>query len=74
MSQWLHKRLTSALEKNVTPAILVNTTEVKDKSLDCLKHLHHSDDFRHDLALDKCSWIYTNDEAKKRVLVLAYKD
>jgi len=39
----------------------VHDDEVKEKSLDCLSHLHDSQEFRHDLALRKAMWIYRKD-------------
>lgn len=45
--------------------------EVKGKELDCLSHLHESQEFVDDLALRKSLWVYTKDA--RRCLLLHYK-
>jgi leucyl aminopeptidase len=69
-SQWLHGRL--AAQKSKTVALLVTEDEIKDKQLDCLSHLHESEDFRNDLIMHKCAWFYTKD-SMKRTLLLNFK-
>lgn len=68
-SQWLHTRL--ATQKSKTVALLVHDDEVKSKQLDCLSHLHDSQEFVDDLALRKSLWVYTKDA--RRCLLLHYK-
>ena len=69
-SSWMHTRL--AAQKTKTVALLVHDEEVNEKQLDCLSHLHDSQEFRQDLALRKYAWFYTKDSLK-RCLLLHYK-
>ena len=68
-SQWLEKRL-SAVPASKTVALLVDEDEVKNQSLACLSHVHGSKEFRQDLTLSKSAWIYTNDAAMRRCLLV----
>ena len=45
--------------------------EVKNKQLECLSHLHESQEFRDDLAFKKSLWAYTKDG--RRCLLLNFK-
>ena len=47
------------MEKTV--ALLVDKSEVRNQELECLAPLHASQDFRHDLSLNKSAWFYTSD-------------
>ena len=60
-SKWLHDRL-ARVPATKTVALLVDHSEVKSQSLDCLSHVHSSEHWRHDLTLNKSAWIYTKDE------------
>ena len=71
-SQWLEKRLAS-VPASKTVALLVDEDEVKNQSLACLSHVHSSKEFRQDLALQKSAWIYTNDAAMRRCLLIQHK-
>ena len=71
-SQWLDKKLAS-VPSNKTVAILVDENDVKEQKLDCLKHLYGSKEFLQDLTLSKSAWIYTNDAAMRRCLVIQHK-
>jgi hypothetical protein len=74
-SKWMHERLATSMtaDRQKTVALLVHHDEIKDKSLSCLDHLHHSQDWRHDLSLNKSCWFYTNDATMRRCLLLQYK-
>jgi hypothetical protein len=67
-SKWLDHRL--AAQKTKTVALLVHEDEVKNKQLDCLSHLHESQEFHDDLALKKSLWVYTKDG--RRCLLLSF--
>ncbi len=71
-SKWLHERL-ARVPATKTSALLVDQSEVKDQSLECLEHLHGSEHFRHDLTLNKSAWIYTNDAQMRRCLLVQQK-
>jgi hypothetical protein len=47
---------------------------VKENKLDCLSHVQGSSEFKADLSMQQYQWIYTPDEAARRVLLLQYKD
>ena len=68
-SKWLHDRL-AHVPANKTVALLVDKSEVKNQELACLEPLHASQDFRHDLTLNKSAWFYTNDEQMRRCLLI----
>ena len=51
-------------------AILVDHSEVKDQSLPCISHLSGSQDFRHDLSLNKTAWLYLKDAQMRRCLLI----
>jgi hypothetical protein len=54
----LHQRLHQTTSSGAkTVALLVDHSEVKNKELECLSHLHSNNDFTADLALQKSVWI-----------------
>ena len=71
-NKWLHDKLT-AVPREKTVALLVEQSEVKDQSLDCLSHMSGNPEFRADLNLNSCVWIYTKDETQRRCLVIQVK-
>jgi len=56
-STWMHERLARSVAANRSVALLVDHSEIKDKTLDCLSHLHGIEDFQRDLAMQKSMWI-----------------
>lgn len=52
-------------------ALLVHNDEIKEQSIECLKHLHQSQDFRDDIAMHKYQWFYTPEG--RRCLLLNFK-
>jgi leucyl aminopeptidase len=71
-SKWLEEKLAS-VPASKTVALIVDEAEVREQKLNCLSHLDSSKEFRQDLTLAKCVWIYTNDEAMRRILLIQYK-
>jgi len=70
-SKWLHQRLAKA-KPSSTIGLIVDHSEVKNQELDCLSHLHKSQEFRQDLSLDKHYWFYAPSTGQ-RVLLLQQK-
>ena len=70
-NKWLHDKL-AAVSKDKTVALLVDQSEVKDQSLECLSHMSGNAQFRADLDLSKCIWIYTKEETPRRCLVIQH--
>lgn len=56
-STWMHERLAKSVAANRSVALLVDHSEIKAKTLDCLSHLHGIEDFQRDLAMQKSMWI-----------------
>ena len=70
-SKWLEAKLAS-VPTSKTVALIVDKDEVRQQKLNCLSHLDGSKEFRQDLTLSKCVWIYSNDEAMRRILLIQY--
>ena len=71
-SKWLDEKLASVAASK-TVALIVDENEVSQRKLNCLSHLDGSKEFRQDLTLAKSAWIYSNDAAMRRILLVQYK-